>query len=96
MPGLKYGREMEAVVKQKYLKWFGKNHRDTTYRECGLFIDDTKQYLGGPPDLIVECSCWGKGVVEIKCPYSVVDESPTPENLSYLIHSNGQVTNVKE
>ena len=58
MPGLKYGREMEAVAKQKYLKWFEKNHRDTTYRECGLFIDDTKQYLGGPPDLIVECSCW--------------------------------------
>ncbi len=92
MPALKYGREMEEVAKQKYLKWFEKNHRDTTYRECGLFIDDTKQYLGATPDLIVECSCCGKGVVEFKCPYSIVNESPTPENLSYLIHSSGQVT----
>ena len=63
MPALKYGREMEAVAKQKYLRWFEKNHRDTTYRECGLFIDDSKQYLGASPDLIVDCSCWGKGVV---------------------------------
>ena len=63
---------------EHFLKWFEKNHRDTTYRECGLFIDDTKQFLGASPDLIVECSCRGKGVVEIKCPYSIVEESPTP------------------
>ena len=92
LPALEYGRKMEAVAKQKYLEWFNENHRDTSYRECGLFIDKTKQYLGASPDLIVECSCCGKGVVEIKCPYSVVDESPTPGNLSYLIYSNGQVT----
>ena len=55
------------------------------------FIGDTKQYLGASPDLIVECSCCGGGVLQIKCPYSIVDENPTPENLSDLIYSNGQV-----
>ena len=28
---------------EKYLKWFYDNQRDTRYRECGLFIGDTKQ-----------------------------------------------------
>ena len=56
------------------------------------FIGDTKQCFGASPDSIVECSCSGKGVLGIKFPYSIVDESPTPENLSYLIYSNGQVT----
>ena len=92
LPALEYGRKMKTVAKQKYIEWFKENHRVTSYRECGLFIDETKQYLGASPDLIVECSCCGKGVVEIKRPYSVVDESPTPGNLSYLIYSTGQVT----
>ena len=28
---------------EKYLKWFYENQRDTRYRECGVFIGDTKQ-----------------------------------------------------
>ena len=91
LPSLLYGREMEVAAKQKYLQWFEKNHMGTSFREYGLFIDDTKQYLGASPDLIVECSCCGGGVLQIKCPYSIVDENPTPENLSDLIYSNGQV-----
>ena len=48
LPSLRYGREMEVVAQQEYLKWFEKNHRVTSYSESGLFIDDTKQYLGTP------------------------------------------------
>ena len=57
---------------EKYLKWFDKNHRDPSYGECGLFIDDTKQCFGASPGLIVECSCCRNGVLEIKCPFSIV------------------------
>ena len=28
---------------EKYLKWFYDNQRDSRYRECGLFVGDTKQ-----------------------------------------------------
>ena len=55
---------------EKYLKWFYENQRNTRYRECGLLMGDTKQCFGASPDSIVECSCGGKGVLEIKCPHS--------------------------
>jgi hypothetical protein len=87
---LKYGRNMEAVAKHKYLAHFKKEHKDTSYRECGLFICQDKPYLGASPDLLVECSCCGKGLLEIKCPYSIVYEVPSADNLSYLQTYQGQ------
>ena len=92
LPALKYGRNMEGTAKEKYLKYFQEKHRETSSRECGLFIHESKQYLGASPDLLVECACCGKGVLEIKCPYSIVNEIPKPENVSYLVSKDGQVT----
>ena len=85
---------MEMIEKlEMYIKVFEKEHKDTSYRECGFFLDERKQYLGAFPDLVIECSCCGKGVLEIQCPYPIANEIPSPENLSYLIHaSNEQVT----
>ena len=42
------------------------------------------------PDLLIECSCCGKGVLEIKCPHSLLNEVPTAKNLPYLQLYNGQ------
>jgi len=36
----------------------------------GLVINPQWPYIGASPDGIVECDCCGKGVLEIKCPYS--------------------------
>ena len=87
---LKYGRNMEDIAKERYIKYFEKEHNDTSYQECGICIHGAKQYLGASPDLLLECSCCGKGVLEVKCPYSISNEMPTPENLSYLAHNNEQ------
>ncbi|KAK3755143.1 hypothetical protein QZH41_020564 [Actinostola sp. cb2023] len=92
VPALKYGREMEQVAKNAYIKVFEKNHKNSKHRECGLFIDDHNQYLGASPDLLLECSCCEKGVLEIKCPLSAANEIPTPDNLTYLVSINDQVT----
>ena len=69
-----------------------KHHKDVRYRQCGIFIDKTKQYLGASPDLLIECSCCGEAVVEIKNPFSIANEIPSVHNLSYLCTCNGQVT----
>ena len=58
-----------------------KNYKDVKYRECGLFIHDTKQFLGASPDLFVECSCCGKGILEVKCPFFIANDIPTDLNL---------------
>ena len=38
---------------------------------CGFFVDNRRSYVGASPDTLVECTCCGKGVVEIKCPLCV-------------------------
>jgi len=92
LPALKYGREMEAIAKAFYLEIFKKNHKDVKYRECGLFIHETKQFLGASPDLLVECSCGGKGILEVKCPFCIANDIRTDLNLDYLVKINNEVT----
>ena len=79
LPALKYGRDMEPIAVEEFIKYFKKHHKDVSYRECGIFIDKTKQYLG---DLLIECSCCGEAVVEIKNSFSIANEIPSPHNLS--------------
>ena len=76
---------------EAYLIHFQENHRDASIRDCGLFINDSKQYLGASPDALVECSCCGKKFLEIKCPSSIMNKTPLPENLPYLISQDGKV-----
>ena len=45
------------------------------YRECGLFIHETKQFQRASPDLLVECSCCGKGILEAKCPFCIAERA---------------------
>ena len=33
-------------------------------------------HLGATPDGIVSCECCGKGLIEIKCPFSYKDQHP--------------------
>ena len=92
IPALKYGRKMESTAKAAYLNNYKQTHKDVLHRECGLFIDESKQFLGASPDLVIECSCCGKGVLEVKCPYSIAEEFPGPANLNYLVNNNGKIT----
>ena len=41
------------------------------------------QSLGGH-DAVVSCGCCGKGLLEIKCPYSIANQIPCEINLTYL------------
>ena len=42
----------------------------------GLIINTNYPHLGASPDGIVNCKCCGKGLLEIKCPFSVKDLHP--------------------
>lgn len=72
-PPMKYGREKEAEALLKYKCLCEKQHEDVTFKEAGLFVRTEHVYLGATPDLLVECSCCGAGVVEVKCPWKVKD-----------------------
>lgn len=66
-PALQWGIEKESVAKEKLQeikKW--------DIRDCGLFVHKVYFFLGASPDgLIGE-----DGVVEIKCPFSIMDMDP--------------------
>lgn len=91
LPALKYGRDMVPIAIEEFMKYFKKHHKNVRYRECGIFIDKTKQYLGASPDLLIKCFCCGKEVVEIRNPFTIANEIPSAHNLSYLRMCNGQV-----
>ena len=43
------------------------------------------------PDLEVICFCHGPGLVEIKCPASLIGKRPSVENYHHLELSDGQI-----
>ena len=45
------------------------HHENMSITTAGLHIHPVYPYLGASPDGWPECTCCGKGVLEIKCPY---------------------------
>ena len=85
IPSLRYGQQMEGEARVKYeneMKLQG--HKDIKVQSCGLFILQDKPYIGASPDGLVSCSCCGEGLLEIKCPFSIANQSPLESNLVYL------------
>ena len=91
IPALMYGRRMEPVAAQKYIKIQKKcRHRPLKVEECGLFMDSKYPYIGASPDRLISCCC-GEGVLEIKCPLSCADKTPSALTVKYLSEEKGVV-----
>ena len=65
-----WGLKQENVARELYLKISTPMHDDLTVSGSGLVINPQWPFIGASPDGAVECKCCGKGVLEIKCPYS--------------------------
>ena len=50
-------------------------HSNFSLLESGLVINPLYPHFGATPDGIVQCTCCGRGVVEVKCPYRCKDTS---------------------
>ena len=85
---LKYGRNVEYITKQKNCQCLKRSTNLLSIENVDSF-DEQNQFLGATPDLLLECACCGKGVLEIKCPHSIVNEILSAENLPYLEMSGG-------
>ena len=88
---IKYGKALELHVKRKCVHEFKQAHLKFNCKDIGLVLFKQYCYLGASPDLIVECICSGKGVVEIKCLSSIAGEKPSYENYPHL-KLQGKVT----
>ncbi|KAH9372577.1 hypothetical protein HPB48_016477 [Haemaphysalis longicornis] len=66
---IKHGLENEPIARQAYTEYQTQQHENFQCSELGLCISKKWQFIAASPDGLVECSCCGRGVLEIKCPY---------------------------
>lgn len=81
----RHGISMEPHAKIAVVKFLkSQNHKRLKSWDSGTVVDGDYSFLSVSPDLVVECQCCGKGLVEIKCPYTIRDDIPSAENLQQL------------
>lgn len=90
VPSVRWGKSMEAVARQCYAEHAAKKHEDFTVTCSGLVVSPQDPHLGSSPDGMIDCSCCGKGVLEIKCPYKYKDglHGSTGDKKFCLDHTN--------
>lgn len=89
-PAICWGREKESIALLAYFNalsdpdYVGDSlcinsslviHENFEMSECGLKVKQNEPWFGASPDSVVSCNCCGKGVVEVKCPFSCKDKS---------------------
>ncbi|XP_050407346.2 uncharacterized protein LOC126822456 [Patella vulgata] len=71
-----HGNEQEPNAIKKYIDYKKQKGDIFTFSECGLMVDLQHGELAATPDGIVTEGYGGKGVLEVKCPFSVRDMTP--------------------
>ena len=73
---IQWGIDHEDLAKALFSEAITTSHVNLQVHGCGLIIHPSCSYLGESPDsIIVECDCFGRGMLEIKCPYQCKDQS---------------------
>ncbi|XP_052806312.1 uncharacterized protein LOC128235510 [Mya arenaria] len=72
------------------------NHKDCKIKNCGLVVSTVHDCLGASPDRIFSCSCHGKRLVEVKCPYTLVDSTRTIKSMDFLKEDENGCLTLKE
>ncbi|XP_046392431.1 uncharacterized protein LOC124160590 [Ischnura elegans] len=99
IPAVKWGIEKEDSAMQTYVAASNVTHYDFSAESVGLFIWKEYPFLGASPDGLRHCSCHGRGLVEIKCPYRFRDVEPFGPHTNgghYFLDSNGSLKKSSE
>ena len=70
-----WGLDHEKSALSEYSVQNKDKHSNFSLLESGLVINPLYPHFGATPDGIVQCTCCGRGVVEVKCPYRCKDTS---------------------
>ena len=86
IPEIKWGIDHEDVARQQYVAIMNESHCNFKCHSSGLNINSHYPHLGASPDALIECTCCvGKGIVEIKCPFT--GREYHPDHLNKLKNS---------
>ena len=92
-PQTDWGLKKEKIAFRKYVNTAKYNHVDFIANSSGFVISVDNPRFGATPDGVIQCSCCGKGVLEIKCPYSLKDSSCIQTD---FLDQSGDVIRLKE
>lgn len=81
---VEYGKKWEESARKEFIAQMESEHNNFTFLKTGLIISKVCNFFGVSPDGIVSCSCCGKSVLEIKCPYVLKPDDATVEKLLKL------------
>ena len=89
----KWGTDHEDIAKESFFTEFTKMHNNCKMISCGLFVSKSHPHIGASPDALVLCSCCQKACVEIKCPYSIRNQSVVEawNETSFLEKRDGKI-----
>lgn len=65
-----WGQQHEETARSAYMSVSKDIHAKFQCSVSGLHISTKYHFLAATPDGVLNCSCCGKGVLEIKCPYN--------------------------
>ncbi|KAH9379031.1 hypothetical protein HPB48_014503 [Haemaphysalis longicornis] len=88
---MRHGTEHEEAVRRHYVDHQSLRHMNFLSRDAGLFICEKFQCVAASPDGIIKCSCCGRGVFAIKCPYKYKDTHADDNNDKGFYHENGRL-----
>ena len=81
---VKWGKESEKIALQEYEDFMKKYHVNFSVSNSGLIVHSEHGFIASSPDGIVNCDCHGWGLVEIKCPYSLIERHPCSGENDYI------------
>ena len=72
-----WGQKQEKTARDLYFKKQKLCHEELTIIDSGLVINSQWPFIAASPDGVINCTCCqgGKGILEIKCPYTHYFES---------------------
>ncbi|WAR25192.1 hypothetical protein MAR_010896 [Mya arenaria] len=91
----RYGNRQEQHAASLYVDKMTTDHVNCSLRPCGLHICKSFEYLGASPDRIFKCACHGKRLVEIKCPFTLVDKSRKIDSLDFITKDENGILKLK-
>ncbi len=77
-----YGQKYEVIARKLYEKSMKPKHKHLKVMNSGLMINKDNPLLRASPDALVTCHCCGKGLLEIKCPYTETFKTMTGEEIA--------------
>ena len=81
---MKHGINTEKYAKTKYKSLTKKSHKGMTYIDPGMTIFEDYPCLAATPDLAINCACHGPGLVEIKCPATLIAKNSNVDNYKHI------------